>query len=348
MNQRYQSADIRRVAEQFAENELYRAICSIGNQLESELEFGLCPEECFMDTQELLTDIIEKGEDFLAETENLWLRKYNEYKRFDRHMGDEDVRKAVGVVFGFTILAIDSSRHWFYRYTLPEQLTLAVANHQFDGWLSTLERIFSVPLSDGWFDAFMAEEPDVDCAKPSSASRKPKPPKQKNTGEKRLSGKPKTLKYCSHGNKGVLRKQGERIALVFKKWNEWGWIGSETSTDDFDALFEGEPRHCNMTWKVNTTILTILLQELLKQPCITKQKGQSPSSMVREQFGLTPNFDQKRLTDDDKFKIEVTVYLLNINNPLPRRSGGEDDEYETTDTALQAVMSGLLRTTKGI
>ena len=150
------------------------------------------------------------------------------------------------------------------------------------------------------------------AAKPSSASRKPKPPKQKNTGEKRLSGKPKTLKYCSHGNKGVLRKQGERIALVFKKWNEWGWIGSETSTDDFDALFEGEPRHCNITWKANTTVLTLLLQKLLKQPYITEQKSQSASSMVKAQFGLTPNFDEKRLAKDDDFKIEVTVYLLNI------------------------------------
>ena len=186
------------------------------------------------------------------------------------------------------------------------------------------------------------------ATKPSSASRKPKTPKQKNTSEKRLSNKPKTLKYFTHGNKGILRKQGERLTIVFNKWNDWGWIDNETTTDDFDAFFEGEPRYCNMTWKANTTVLTFLLQELLKQPYIAKQKGQSPSSMVREQFGRTPNFDQKRLTDDDKFKIDVTVFLLNIDNPLPLRNGGEDDEYETTDTALQAVMSGLLRTTKGI
>lgn len=157
-----------------------------------------------------------------------------------------------------------------------------------------------------------------------------------------------TLKYFTHGNNGVLRKQRKRVDIVFSKWNKWGWIDNQTATNDFDAFFEGEPRHCNITWKANTTLLTILLQELLEQPYITKQKRQSPSSMVRGQFGLTPNFDKNRLTEDDDFKIDVTIYLLNINNPLPLRKGGEDDDYDTTDAALQAVLSGQLRTTKGI
>ena len=162
------------------------------------------------------------------------------------------------------------------------------------------------------------------------------------------SKNPMTLKYFTHGNNGVLRKQRKRVDIVFCKWNSWGWIGNETTTNDFDSFFEGAPRHCNITWKANTTILTILLQELLKQAYITKQKGQSPSSMVREQFGLTPNFDQSRITEEDRVKIDVTVYLLNIDNPLPLRNGGEDDDYDTTDAAIQAVLSGQLRKTRGI
>lgn len=182
----------------------------------------------------------------------------------------------------------------------------------------------------------------------STSSRKPKATKQKKAGEKKLNGKPKTLKYYTHGNKGVLKKQDERLKLVFDKWNKWGWIDSETPTDDFDAFFEGEPRHCNITWKANTTVLTILLQEILKQPYITEQKRQSASSMVREQFGLTPNFDSNRLADDDMFKIKVSVFLLNINNPLPLRKGGSDDDYDVSDAAFQEILSGQLRQTKGI
>ena len=185
----------------------------------------------------------------------------------------------------------------------------------------------------------------IPAVKPSS-SRKPKAIKQKNAGEKRLSSRPQTLKYYIHGNNSIHKKQGERLKLLFAKWNKWGWIDSETTTDDFDAFFEGEPRHSNIIWKANTTVLTILLQKLLKQSYITKQIRQSASSMVRKQFGLSPSFDYKRLVDEDKFRIEVTVYILNINNPLPLRTGGDDNDYETTDAALQAVLSGQLRTTK--
>lgn len=180
------------------------------------------------------------------------------------------------------------------------------------------------------------------------SKKNPKTNKPKAETVRTPCGKPMTLKYYTHGNNSVLMKQRKRVDLVFNKWNKWGWIDAQTATDDFDSFFEGEPRHCNITWKANTTLLTILLQELLEQPYITKQKRQSPSSMVRGQFSLTPNFDKKRLAEDDDFKIDVTVYLLNINNPLPLRKGGEDDDYDTTDAALQAVLSGQLRSTKGI
>lgn len=165
MNQRFQPAEIKRVSEQYAENELYKAICTIGTQLEYELkEFGLCPEECIIDVYELLSMIAEKGENILPGIDNLWLRKENEYRRYDRHIDENEIRKAVGIVFGFTILAIHSSRHRFYNYTLTEKFMQVVAIHKFDGWLTTLEEIISVHLPDGWFDTFINEEPDEDDA----------------------------------------------------------------------------------------------------------------------------------------------------------------------------------------
>ncbi len=163
MNQRFQNAEINRVNEQYADNELYKAISTIGLQLENELlEFGLCPEECFMETLELLSAIADKGEAIQPELENLWFRKENEYRRHNRQVNADEIRKAVGIVFGFVILTIDSCQHRFYRYILPEQLTMVVANHKWDGWQATLGQIFNVPLPNGWFDAFIDEEPDVD------------------------------------------------------------------------------------------------------------------------------------------------------------------------------------------
>lgn len=53
MKTRFQNAEIEAVNNLYAENHLYKAVCKIGPQLEAELtEFGLCPEECFAETQE--------------------------------------------------------------------------------------------------------------------------------------------------------------------------------------------------------------------------------------------------------------------------------------------------------
>lgn len=188
-------------------------------------------------------------------------------------------------------------------------------------------------------------------AAPTTKATKPK----KKAAPKPMTGaKPMTLSYFKHSNKGYLRKQQKRVGIVFRKWNEWGWISKDTSSEGFDALFEGEPRHCNISWKKNTTILSVLMRDLLEyqnrdgENLIGRQTGQSATSMVKEQFGLTPNFDESRLTEDDKFKIKQTIYLLDTDNPLPLRSGGGDEDYDTSDAALQAVLSGQLRATKGI
>ena len=166
--------------------------------------------------------------------------------------------------------------------------------------------------------------------------------------------KPMTLKYYTHGNNGVLMNQRKRVDIVYRKWIEWDWIDEETTAADFDAFFEGAPRYCNLVWKKNSTVLSFLLRNLLsylnryKKKIITEQTGQSATSLVREQFGKTANFDEKRLKDEDWLRIKATVYLLDIFNPLPFREGGGDDDFDTSDAALQAVLSGMLRQTKGV
>ena len=181
------------------------------------------------------------------------------------------------------------------------------------------------------------------------SKKKPKTNKPKTGTGRKPSGKPMTLKYFTHGNNGMLSRQRRRVDLVFRKWNEWGWIDEETSPDDFDAFFQGVPRRCNIAWTANTTILTILLQELLRQPYIEKQTGCSAKSLVEQQFGKTANFDRSRLDADAEMRIKLTLLIFDTTNPLPERKGqNNDEEYDTQDAALQAVFAGQLRATKGI
>lgn len=186
----------------------------------------------------------------------------------------------------------------------------------------------------------------------SGQTDQPKPAKRKASEAKTKTvscDKPMTLKYYTHGNNSLLMKQRKRVLLVFRKFNEWGWIDERTAADDFDALFEGEPRHCNITWTGNATVLTILMQELLKQPYIEKQTGCSAKSMVEKQFGLTANWNRSRMDGDTEDRIRLTLLILDVRNPLPEpRRNGDNEEADIHDAALKAIYAGQLRETKGI
>ena len=174
------------------------------------------------------------------------------------------------------------------------------------------------------------------------------PAKPKPKPEKTTCNKPKTLKYYTHGNNSLLMKQRKRVMLVFRKFNEWKWIDVKTKAEDLEAFFEGEPRHCNITWTGNATVLTILLQKLLKQPYIGRQTRCSAKSLVEQQFGLTANSDKTRIDSDAEGKIYAILYILNVNNPIPERPERDGDErYDTSDATLK-LLGDKLRSTKGI
>ncbi len=183
---------------------------------------------------------------------------------------------------------------------------------------------------------------NVYSAKETKAATRKKEKKEKS------SNKSKTLKYYVHGNNGVLMKQRQRVNIVYRLLNKWGWIDKETKAIDFDAFFEGEPRHCNISWKANSTILTILLQDLIKQPYIKSQTGLSAKSLVEQQFGKTANSDRKRLDSDAEERIQMLLYFLDIRNPLFSAEKEEKEELDIEEAAVREIVSSNLRKTKGI
>lgn len=187
------------------------------------------------------------------------------------------------------------------------------------------------------------------AARPSS-STKPKATKPKRKVERKASDKPKTLKYYTHGNNGVLMKQRKRVHQVFNMWTRWGWIDEQTDPSDFDAFFEGESRHCNITWKANSTILTILLQELLKQTYIERQSGCSAKSLVEQQFGKTANSDRIRIDNLSEERIKLTLFVLDPQNHdlIFQSSDNLSERQDIQDDALKEIFAGQLRSTKGI
>ena len=223
------------------------------------------------------------------------------------------------------------------------------------------DEIFVTALNDVKRDRFKAGFPSMEgttsqnrpCQLPSrlmpSGGNESKPSGQRKKSGVNASVKPKTLIYYKHGNKGMLSEQRQRVHIVFRLWNSWGWLDDQTEVDDFDRFWEGAPRACNISWTANSTILTILLQKLIAQPYIEEQTGLAAKSMVEQQFGMTANSDRKRLTDDDETKIQLTLLVLDIRNPLqPSLGNNTDEDIEMKTEALWAVAAGQLRNTKGI
>ena len=166
--------------------------------------------------------------------------------------------------------------------------------------------------------------------------------RKKTEAERKPSGKPKTLKYYTHGNNGVLMKKRKRVHQVFNMWTRWGWIDEQTDPSDFDAFFEGEPRHCNITWKANSTILTILLQELLKKTYIERQTGCSAKSLVEQQFGKTANSDRTRIDNLSEERIKLTLFVLDPQNHdlIFQSSDNLSERQDIQDDALKEIFAG--------
>ena len=164
-----------------------------------------------------------------------------------------------------------------------------------------------------------------------------------------LTKLPKTLRYYdSTSSIGEVKKKRKRVDIVFRWFNEWGWLDDETNPNDFNYFFEGNPRQCNLTWKGNCTILTILLRELINQPYIIKQKGCRASSLVEQQFNKSPSFNESRLTLKDEEHIKMVLSVLDPKNPLydgQRWNDDEEDYYKRLAEAY-AIHSGELRSGK--
>lgn len=183
-------------------------------------------------------------------------------------------------------------------------------------------------------------------------ARQPKKAKPKRATQPKATPSkttpPKTLKYYQHGNKGLLRKQRNRVDMLYKLWVRLGWIDRNTDPDDFDAFFEGEPRHCNITWTGNSTRLFFMLKKLLTCDFIEKQSHCSATSMVKEQFLMTPNADSYRLNDEDVRNIKLSLLILDTSFPLPEPKGKGDEEEDTAEAGLLELLSNGMKITKGI
>lgn len=171
-------------------------------------------------------------------------------------------------------------------------------------------------------------------------------PGMRASGKKAKPPVPYTLPYKCRDQATRCR----RIHYVMKLMQAWGWIEEPQYAEDFEHLFDGEPRSCNIRWTGQSlAILTELMSRLLKQPYMGRVTGLSATSIVKGQFGRGRSSNTERLDAEAQERISIIVRILDYNKPLPWRShdGGCDGE-DISALALKAVLAGELHATRDL
>lgn len=194
------------------------------------------------------------------------------------------------------------------------------------------------------------EEQEEIAEKTKSKVSQTKAKKKSSKAIKPDKEKPYTLAYYTADNDRAYKEQKYRVVLLFKKLTEWKWIAKSTRPDDFDSLFTGKQRHCNIKWTATNSILTYLMKTLLEQPYIRKQTGCSARSIVINQFKKNPDNNYDRLDDTVIAKVKIALYILDICKPLPEKRGASgfstESDLDTSDKALQEIYSGNMHVGK--
>lgn len=171
-------------------------------------------------------------------------------------------------------------------------------------------------------------------------------PGTRASGKKAKPPVPYTLPYKCRDQATRCR----RIHLVIKLMQAWGWIEEPQYAEDFEHLFDGEPRSCNIRWTGQPlAILTELMSRVLNQPYMGRVTGLSATSIVKGQFGKGRSSNTERLDAEAQERISIIVRILDYNKPLPWRShdGGGDGE-DISALALNAVLAGELHATRDL
>ncbi len=154
-------------------------------------------------------------------------------------------------------MALDSSSYSFYRYTLTEHLTYIISNHKFDGWTAILNRIFLVPLSDGWFDTFINKETEE-----NDATQLPLPKAINTKRAQKYFQKAIEMGYMKYedgkfewkeiGNRGGVSQLAYFCGLVYEyKHSEYGNRGDGFPEKELNAMFGEEKLYSSLTQVYN-------------------------------------------------------------------------------------------------
>lgn len=348
MLQRFQKTDIDKVKSQYQSDALFAAI------EEACRDYIVESQSIVMSSQELFNGVLTILDDLKAtpydyytkECSHLWQTVFSEYRNLATNADYHEVEDLATIIVWMTMQILSYSDITFYSITVKNSLMECLVMQKGHLRLQRLSPIVAeieVHKSDlaEWINGYMDNDTFL-----SDKIQLILQPKRTTKPHRKSEDIPHTLRYQ---NPNPAQKQ-KRIQAVMIKMQEWGWIEEPQNANDFFSFFDGIPRHCNLIWKgKNTTILTILMKELIKCPYIVQDKpGCSSESIVKYQFGKTPNHDQSRITPDQELKIKIIMWLLDPNNNYCEMVSNHDEDVLLQDAALIEVLNGNMSIIKDL
>ena len=355
---RFQGSQRRKIKENFRK-EPYFKLCVIIHEVfqKSYPSIIVTPEQLFADSAQALDEIMTSGSDDSEDLcKDLWTQTYNDYReKDDTHCDKNDTMAEVAMLFYAIMLALAPIEHSFYRITLAKILHNKV--HEMFGKnidpgcdkCLEIERKLKQEVNTltadmaNWMNEYF-NSPDSLSDQISELINPPKTKSKQSDKSKEEKSKQYTLKYLCEDN---IREN--RIDIVRRKWEDWGWIEKNTDVNDFSDFFNGKPRDCNLKWTGKPAILCSLLTQLLElNDCFGKVTRCTPRSIIKNQFKTTYDAHAERIDNEEKIKIDISVLILNYHQPLNLPQLPNKQGYNITDSVLEEVYNGNMHITKDI
>ena len=326
MTKRFQQNQRDKLKEHFKNHIFYRLCREVRDVfLQQYPAIIISTENLFVDAAKELDIILSDGDIDADYCKDMWTNSLTIYREQDNTLAEVATSQAEVAMLLYTIMfGINAVNHSHYRGKL--QRTLHESIHKM--WKCNNQPAciaIEIKLKEsvnqyteemmGWMKEYFVSQSNLTEEINETLS-----PKKNNHPKKNCKSSeeyPTFLYNCKNQETRV-----KRINLVMRKMQEWEWIEEPRYAEDFEHLFDGENRNCNIRWIGKPlVILTELTKRLLKQSYMDEQKGVSASSIVQKQFGKNRSSNTDRLDENAEKQINTILYILDYKKELPDSIG---------------------------
>lgn len=347
MAKRYPQNQWNKLKELFREHPYYKLCKTVFDEFQALCPtLVMTPEQLFVDASRTLDSILQTGDISTELCKSLWNDTYNKYRVQDGTAGDKnDTIVEVAMLFYLVMYGVTTVNHSHYRGTLQRTLHECICKYYGKEECLEIEKKLREPVNRhtaemlAWMEEYFSSTENL--TNEINLLFHPN-----NKAGIKSSKKKETIYYTLPYNCPVDNMRVKRLTLVMQLWQAWGWIEEPMNADDFQYLFGGDVRNCNLEWTGNLYILTELLKQLLDQHYMDKRIGVSARSIVINQFGRNPSGNKERIDKQSLARINMTIDILDYKKPIRVPT---IEEYENNnDLALQAVLAKELHITKDL